>query len=480
MRKLFVFGLRLIALIVFLAGVTGASGDRPGSSRGVPAYPISRLSPRGFSVYQGILDWVPVSGTKAIAFARNRVAGSRTFSLSSYSFSKTGVCSSARTIAAGKGVPLTAACVWVADGTSVDRAGKPYGLVLVLFEESLTNHENVVVYVAKFDSSGGLIGGWRSILTVMTPEGWYFSGWDLFAFRKDRSLGIVPSLELFKATGFRFKSQIFFLEVDIQDGTLIGGAKQIPLPNNGQDIDALGFAPAWNGTSWLAPVRVSFYKPNVERYEVLENKLLVGVISGGSSHEAVLKEIAADRVSSIQTYEAALAPYPGSAADLALFVRHRTPIPEAQGKLDMFRYDFSLKRLNVNGRIVKNTPVSIAAPDHKLVYDAAYMFQWDWDNLSEAVTKDGKILLSRAHTIELVRKGAWKDTKYEHEINFYAVDVLTGAVTHKARSVSVWKGVQWFRPLIAVFPAGPAAVVNCLYYDAPPYSWDNYLTLFDD
>jgi hypothetical protein len=146
----------------------------------------------------------------------------------------------------------------------------------------------------------------------------------------------------------------------------------------------------------------------------------------------------------------------------------------------MFRYDFSLKRLDVKGRIVKNTAVSIAAPDHKLAYDATYTFLWDWDNLSEAVNKDGKILLSRAHSIELRKKGNGTMEQDEQEVDFYAVDVRTGAVTHKARTVSVWKGVQWFRPLIAVFPDGPAAVVNGFEHEATPYSCDNYLTLFDD
>jgi len=480
MRKVFGFGLGLAALIVFLAGVTGASGDRPASSGGVPAYPLKKIVPSGFDVYQGILDWTPVSGTKAIAFARNRVKGTKTFSLCSYSFSITGAGSAPRTIAAEKGIPRMAACVWVADGASGERAGKPYGLVFVDFEESFINYNSAVVYVAKFDSSGGLIGSWRPILKVTSPKGWGVICNNILAFQRENSVGIVPSFWLMQSGQYRIKAQAHFLEVDIKDGILIGAAKAIPLPNNGQYLEALSFAPAWNGTSWLVPLAVSFYKPYVARMEVLNNKLMVAVISGGSSHATVLKEIAADTVASQNTYEAVLAPYPGSAHDLALFVRHRTPVPEAQRKLDMFRYDFSLKRLDVKGRIVKTTPVSIAAPEHKLAYDPIYVFSSEWDNLSRAVAKNGTILLSRARTLEIMRKGKWTDRQQEQEVDFYAVNILTGAVTHKARTVSVWKGVWWWRPLIAVFPAGPIAVVNCLYHTATPYPFDNYLTLFDD
>jgi hypothetical protein len=480
MRKGVVSATGLAALIVVLAGVPGSSADRPGLSGGVPVYRLKKLAPAGFDVYQGILDWTPVSETKAIAFARNRAMSPRTYSLFSYAFAKTGACSAPRILEDKKGAPMAAACVWFGAGGGGDRAGKPYGLVFGLFIEDINNFRNAAIYVAKFDSAGGRIGGWRLLLDLPTPEGWYLAGESLYASRNENSVGIVPTFVLYKPTGYRARSQVYFIEVDTMEGNPIGDPTQLLLPDGGQNVECLGFTPAWNGTSWLAPVRATFCQPNVERWEVLKNKLLVGVISGGQSHAAVLKEIAADKVAVADTYAAVLAPLPESAAYLALFVRHRTLIPEAERQLDLFKYDFSLKRLDVKGRVVKTTPVLIPAPDHQLAYDPLYVPSRDQDDFSKAVAKDGTIWLSRAHTIEIMRKGSAASRRQEQEVDFYAVDLSTGAVKHKARTVSVWNSVLWYQPLIGVFPGGPVAVVNGLYHIPSPYAWDNYLTLFAD
>lgn len=474
-RSGFVLFLILMLTAILLPG-PGAAG--PGD-RGVPDYPMMKINPTGFGVYQGILGWTPVSATKAIAFARNKSKTGRDFSLDSFALSADGVFSGRRTFASGLGTPADAACVWLADGAAGgDRAGGAYGLVFVLFERWFSNYDQASVYVARFNSSGARTSDWSKIFTADSPKGWYITDENLFAARGDRSIGVVPSLAYYESGGDGIKTVVGFLEADIEDGSLIGGAKQIPLPAGGQDIEGLGFAPAWNGKSWLVPLAATFYRPGGGWDAMFKNELFIGVVSGGTSQAAVLNKIQADKIASLGTYEAVLAPYPGSAADSALFVRHRTPIPEAQQKRDMFKYDFSLKRLNIHGRSVKSTPVSIPAYAHKIAYNPAFEIGWDWESWTQAAPENGTVLLSRARTIEFDSESA-QVSKYEHEVDFYGVDILTGAVAHKARAVFVLAEATLFRPIIGVFPNGPVAVVNCLYRNPPPYPWDNYLTTFE-
>ncbi len=470
------------ALAVVLAGWGGWAAVRTTPAGAVPSYavlsyPLIKIVPKGFSVYQGIWDWVPVSADKGIAFARNKDEKTGNYSLVSYSLSKEGVCSSPRTIAAGIN-PRAAACVWIDDGVSGDRAAGPYGLVFVLSETWGKSTDTATVSVAKFNSSGGVVGGWTQILKATTPKGWYICEEALFALRRGKSVGVVPTLCLQKHSGYSPKSLIYFLEAAAADGGLIGGAKQLPLPKNGRDIYGLGFAPGWNGTSWLVPAATTAYKPNGDWKDILENKALVYVVSGGETHTAVMNEIATDKVISAGTYDLCLTRHPESDADMLMFVRHRTLIPKSQQKLDLFKYDFSLKRLDIRGQLVNSVAVSLPAPVHKLVYDAAYKLWWEYDYLSECLAKDGTIYISRARTVELLKENSG-DEKYEQEVDFYAVNPLTGAAGHRARTVHVWDKINLFRPWIDIFPGGPIGVVNCAYHIPSPYPWDNYLALFN-
>jgi hypothetical protein len=445
----------------------------------VPAYSLRKLVPKGFGVYQGILDWVPMSSTHGIAFARNydKVAG--VYTLASYSFSKTGVCSSSRTIATGKGCPCEGACFWITDGDSDGGAASPYGLVFVLFEESYVNYDAAAVYVAKFDSQGEVIGHWEQILKVETSKGWYIYSEYLFANRREKTIGIVPSLTFRKHQQTGQRSLAYFLEADIKDGSLIGSTKQLPLPTQGHSYSVRGFAPGWNGTSWLVPVAATMSKSGAATEDdILGNKALVCVVSGKASHAAVLSEIAEDALMSWDTYELALTSYPGSSTDMSMFVRHRTPLPESQRKLDMFNYDFSLKRLDVRGRLVTSRSVSIAAPVHKLAYDVAYEPCVEDDSWSECLVRSGTIYLARAHSVVMIKKHAWA-MKHEQEFDFYAINPLTGDVSHKARTGANWDLILLLKPWIDSFPGGPIAVVNCAYFMATPYARNNFLTLFN-
>jgi hypothetical protein len=447
----------------------------------VAAYSLPKIKPAGFNVYQGILDWAPVSSTRAVAFARNMVDGSYTYSLKSYILSKTGTASASRTIGTGMGTPRAAASFWVESGGAADAAG-PYGLVFVLFE---THQENPIkgigsVRAAKFDALGKRTSAWREILRIELDENQYFSEEDLFACRGPNSIGVVPSalIDSSGASSVR-TSRLYFLEASLQDGALIGPAVPLTLPEPSRDVEALASRPSWTGTSWLVPAAATVYKKGGGWEDVLGNRALVYSVSGGTPRQVVRREIARDAVLLPGTYGAlSLTPFTGSTGDQLLFVRHRKPIPESQRKLDMFRYDYSLKRLDASGKVLKNTVLTFPAPAHKLTFDPAYEFQWEWDEWSEGLARNGKIYLSQCRSIEIYKKGS--GYKYEQQVHFFEIDPLDGAVQHRARAITLWNEILLFQPLIDVFPGGPIAVVNRAYHSASPYAWDNYITRFSD
>ena len=110
-----------------------------GSRDGVaPPYPLKVLKPMGFDILEGIRDAVPVSATQSVAFASNKAALSGKASLLSFTLSKTGVCSSARTFGSGMGEPRNVAALWILPSGPVPSGAGGYGLVYALFQEAHT------------------------------------------------------------------------------------------------------------------------------------------------------------------------------------------------------------------------------------------------------------------------------------------------------------------------------------------------------
>ncbi len=444
----------------------------------VTPYPLKKVALKGFQISQGILAWAPVSSSKAVAFARDKAADGSGWSLRSFSLTTAGGTTSSQRIAAEMGIPVAATCFWIdSASTSHAPARAPYGLLFVLFEEYGTNTDTATLSVAIFNASGARTSDWKELLTITTSEDWYISGEDLFASNRGESIGIVPSL----AFGHRianggFDSRVYFLEASVADGSLIGNSTSLSLPSNGMDVYGTGFLPLWNGTSWIVPVTASLYEPATGWAKVLENRALVYTVSGDIAHRTAMKKVAKDAIDSPATYsEMFLTPYPGSATDSLMFVRHRRPISKSQQQLDMFAYDHSIKRLDSKGRTLKSVAVTIPAPAHKMTYDPASELAWEYDYWSALVSSGESVLLSQSHTIEVSTSQGFQ---YEQAAGFYAINALTGAVELRAQTINLWKDVLLFRPLIHSFSASSVAVVNRAYHTPSPYPWDNYFSVF--
>lgn len=474
-----------IALIFAGAGILMAGAAAIAGLDGVPAYPLKKLSTKGFGVFKGVFDWVPVSKTSAVAFAGNQVKGTENHSLVSFKMSNTGAVSPPQTIATGKGRPWAVACVWFESGAAGVDAGTPFGYVFVLFELYISNPESetATVFMAKFNSQGKIVGDWKELLKVKTPVGRNIGGENLFAFSRGSSVAVVPSLDYNSRQGQR-KSLIYFLEIGSQQGALIGKPVPLPLPQSGDYLEAIGYAPAWNGLCWLVPVAATLRKSPGEWEDITGKKALVYTVGADAAHKAVAHEIASDMTSGWGPYgDMWLTPYPNSASDQLLFLKKQKEIPEAQRKQDMFAYSFSLNRIDATGTLLKSQKITVPVLTHKLVYDPDAKTEYPDDFWTLLAAGDGTLYVSRAHTISDWKKSDderrdGSTSRYEQQYCFYSINALTGAIALKARSFTLVNKAMVLQPVIGAFPSGPPAVVNTIWFYSGDYPRWSYFSKF--
>jgi hypothetical protein len=474
-----------IGLCLILAVIIGLAAVAFGGRDGVPVYRLKKLAPKGFDVFRGVLDWVPVSRTAGVAFAANYDSKADENSLASFRISNTGAAAAGQVVASGKGRPWAAACVWFEGGEAGFEAGSPFGYVFVLFEVyvSKPESETASIWMAKFDAQGSILGDWTELLKVKTPAGRYIGDEELFAFSRGTSVAVVPSLNYDSRQGQR-KSLVYFLEIDSWHAALIGTPVTLSLPQNGDYIWAIGSEPGWNGSSWLVPVAVTLSKSPGREKDIFAKKALAYTIAADAAHGAVAHQIAADLTAGWGSYgDMGLAAYPGSAADQVLFLKKEKEIPEAKRKQEMFQYSFSLNRINATGALVQTKKISVPALAHKLAYDPDAELAYPDDYWTRPVAKGTMLYLSRAHSYS-----DWKQNgsgrrdggtqRFEQQYGFYAINVLTGAVTLKAQTTTLVSQAYVMPPCLRSFPSGPPVVVNTVWFYSGYYPRWSYFSKF--
>lgn len=473
----FAMGLAVLGLGLWAAAAASFPPDA------AAVYPLKRLKPAGFGIFKGVLDWVPVSAKAGVAFAANYDKGSDAVSLTSFKIGGAGVASPARTIAENKGWPWAAACVWIEDGAAARDGASPFGYVFVLFEVYVSQpwSETASVWMARFDAEGKVLGDWTEILKVKTPAGRNISADSLYAFSRGSSVGVVPSLSYSDRQGQR-KSLAYFIEIESAAGTVIGAPGLLPLPQNGDYIDAWGLAPAWSGVSWLVPVSAVLYKSPGREADIFGKKALVYAVSADAAHAAVARTVASDMTRGWGLYgDMELAPFPGSASDQALFLKQEKLIPEPQRKLDMLKYVFSLIRLDATGSVVKKRTLAVPPLTHRLVYDPAAALGYPSDYWSTPVAKDGRLYLSRSHsTSDWKKSGSGRNDgsveRYEQQYGLYVIDTATGTVTLKAETATLLAKALCMPPVLRPFPPGSLSVINSIWYHTTDYPRWSYFS----
>jgi hypothetical protein len=464
---------RPVIMMAFCAALLTPSIQNAAPVReGVAVYSLPKIKPSGFNVYQGIVEWVPISATQAVAFARNNNRSTGAHSLKSYLLTKTGVASDSRAFASGLGSPRAAAGFWIEGGT-------PHGLLFVLFEEydPATGTEFGQVAVAMFDAAGKRTRPWKTLLRIDPGKNGYIADEALHAVRGPASIAVVVSGQFSAADKSSVKnSRVYFLEANLAAGGLIGPVVPLALPAEGKDVYALGSRPDWNGSAWLVPVSATIFEPGKGWEDISANRVLVYTVS--AAHAAVANEIAQDGGLTLMAYDTlALAPDPAFAAARLLFVGHRTPLAASRRRLEMFRYDYSLKSLNKAGQLVRSRALSMPRTAHKAAYDPAYKVVGEYDYWSMGVARGEKLYLSNGRTVESAGIHGYR---YEQQVNFYEIGLRVAGVEHRARTISLWPEIEWQAPILHAFPGGPLAVVNSAYHTLSPYLRENTITRFTD
>lgn len=447
------------------------------------SYLLKRIIPKGFGIFKGVLDWVPISPTKAIAFAPDQLRGSYEYRLSSFTLSDAGVASSSNTIASGLGRPRAVACVWDGNTTSELPDGTGHGLVFALFiKEYLDSdpyHEDIFVYVGNFNASGRLVGSWRELLRFETHDFAYFPDEALFAARYGDSVGVVPSFYVQGAGGVQTGAYVYFIEVDLEDGSTIGQPVPLPLPQSGRLINALGYEPVWNGTNWLVPVGATQFKSPGTFSDISMNKALISSVTGDASHTAASYVVAKDATTEYRPYDdLCLTPYPGSSTDFLLFLKQTLPFPEDERAQDYSAYKFTLKRLDQRGKPVKSLAVTVPALTHVIPADPAYEPSWAYDHWSRIVARGDTLYISRAHDMTLWKSGD-PDAASEQQCALYTLDPVTGQVVLDSRSYLRRATGYVLPPIVREFSSSRFGVVNSLWLYQEPYPRISYFSLFE-
>ncbi len=439
---------------------------------GVAPYSLPKIKPSGFNVYQGIVEWVPISASRAVAFARNNNRSTGEHSLKTYLLTKTGVASVSRAFASGLGSPRAAAGFWIEGET-------PYGLLFVLFEkyDPATRTEFGQVVVARFDAAGKRTRPCKTLLRIDPGKKGYIGDEALHAVRGPNSIAVVVSGQFSAVDKSNVKnSRVYFLETNLASGGLIGPVIPLGLPAEGKDVYALGSRPDWNGAAWLVPVSATIFEPGKGWEDIVDNRVLVYAVS--PAHTAVVNEISHDAGLTTMAYGGlALAPDPVSATARLLFVGHRTPLSASRQRLDMFRYDYSLKSLDATGHLIRSRVLSMPQTVHKATYDPAYKVVGEYDGWSMGAVRGEKLYLSNGRTVEFAGINGYR---YEQQVNFFEIGLRAAAVEHRARTISLRPEIEWLAPILHAFPRGPLAVVNNADHTLSPYLQENYITRFTD
>ncbi len=452
----------VIAVVSSLSGATVPE-------RATPApYPLLRVTPGGFHAYQGVLAWTPSSATSGVAFAVDQI-NTTTWRLMSFRISSAGKPSGTLEFGAGRGWPMSATALWFgADGRTVGAgsAAAAHGLIFAAFEDRDENFyvRSVSLLVAKFDSSGRRVGGWRTLLIRKTPAGADMVVPPSIAGGGSSSAAVVLGLSYEGHANHNvIRSAATFIETD-RDGVPIGTPVAIPFENNGRLLVAQPFKPFWNGRRWLVPVGGTLFRSPGSWKDITGNRALVYSISAGREHEVEGSLVAEDTQDLWRSYQNLwLAPWPGSSTDTVLFLEQLKLLPPALQKYELFAAGFTLLRLDAYGTPGKSVKAWIPAISHQLSYDSSYGSSQQSDNFSEPVLRDGRLLISRAYSV-----APWKWTpagvlyRYEQQFLFYAIDLSTGAVSTKARTFTFFLEKGAGSPCAGVFPGGPMAVLNNL------------------
>jgi hypothetical protein len=497
MRDKIIRSVGIVVLSTFFAAAAFAQSieDSPGA-----AYVMKKVNLKGFRACHDVKDWVVTGKKTSVVFATDWDWNTYDLDLVSFGMSRTGKASAATQILPGVTSTLVElSAVWIEEDSSAPPAKKsPHGLVFAAYQSS--DRKKATLAVRKFDASGAMVGGWRTLKQVSAGANETVA--DQWVAAELGPEGAVAAYSVFFSESsseyYGYKSsQAFFVETDFNGKPVSGEAgpptvKQIKIADNGNMKIVKAFRPAWNGRRWLVPLsiirlrRVEDAYGSQDSWALLGEDVMVVVVRKTLGPKRLFGHTNADW---LNTYDLRFLPRDNSdgtapAANigdpLKLHYRQITPLPKDERVYESFESFHGIVTVTGKGKKTGATvEVKIPEWDRTLQYDSEALLTHDTEYISRPLALgNGRYVIAQLYTMARGRNDApppftWD---YESELNLLQFNAATGAVTVLSTKKPTYVG-YYDPPFISLF-SGKIAVLNLLVTRGPQYHVDLYFSKF--
>jgi hypothetical protein len=445
-----------IVLTILLTFLVAAPLSAQNSHPPAWVYNIKKINMRGFDATYQLQDWIVTGKRSSVGFLSDYNQDNETSAFVSIRIDQRGN-------SRGSAAPILTGihntrngldALWIeSQGDSPSPGGESnYGLAFVAYTED-ADGKNAVLAVAKFDADGQRITAFNTLKSVTAPAGDKIFYADCTATRREGTVGLTFSIVFHdgsKPSYYYFtSSQAWFAEVDLDGKPLAsptaGDAfKEILLPNGGRKQLSLSAAPAWNGSRWIIPFRITYFTdiqsgPNTYQ-NVLKEDVSMAIGRKGAKKIQTKRLFGHTNPDWVFSYRFFFLPRESIASrptskvgdDLDLFYQQGQDIPFNEIELDYCNYIYGIERVNGKGRRVgAEVIVEIPKWNHQLIYDPAFPLYNSNERVSSAIPDgEGEILIACTRSLE--RMTAPSTFEYEQELCLYNIDRTNGKVTLRA------------------------------------------------
>jgi hypothetical protein len=500
--------LAVCASIVFgivLLGCLGAHAIAQETKPSALLYQTKIINPKGFERPYDLGAWVVTGRNSSVVFKIDQPSGSSSFALKSYKLNHKGKPISS-TVTLLQDVyrfflKPSIAAIWIdstAAGTPAETEG--FGLLGVAYPMSSAETRSRFA-IATFDADGKLTSEFTTLMEVEAPTGQKI-GWNSISLGDGDGKVAIAFSAFFSENSSTFigyaGSKAFFAEAAIDVDTtspsdLTTDIREIPLPNDGSFRLAMPFAPAWNGSRWLIPVRLSKYRtanlvPGITQSLLFGEDAMVAVVQGAEKKIALRRLFGHNDETSAWSYQLYFLPReigPTSPAepsgkkggDLELFYAFKDTIDTSAGALYRYKYFYGIYTVNGNGKQVgPGIAVEIPQWQHGIGANENITYAANVEFCSSPlVLEDGEGIISLARSLQFSvasSSASPAELRYILELCLYSFDRETGKVKLMAIGNPQWDGLlltpvmHWFRGkpsvLNSVLLSDPASLLS--YY----------------
>jgi hypothetical protein len=473
-----------------------------------PLYQTKIINPKGFDMPYSLGGWVVTGEKSSVVFKLDLLDSTGTFALKSYKLDYRGrPVSTAVTLLQGVYrffVQPSISATWF-DGSASGSPG--YGLIAIAYPLSSAETKSLFA-IATFDADGKLTSDFTTLKEIEAPGGQKIAMNSISLGKGEGKAGVAFCALFFEYSsafiGYT-SSKTYFAEISLGNGSstpssLAVNLKEIPLPLNGNLRQGVPFAPAWNGSRWLVPVRLSKFRVTTGSYSSNQSfffgeDVMIAVVPGGNKKIRLRRLFGHNDESSMWSYT--LYFFPGSSDenalgrpagksgdDLDLLYVFKDAVDSSNVVLYRFKYYFGVHKVNGKGKQVgSGVVVEIPHWDHgiEVSEDMTYASNLEFCS-NPLVLDDGQGVISLSRTFWYVLAGspaAATESRYVLELCLYSIDRETGEAKLMAVGNPQWDGMV-MAPLLRWFKGRPSVLnsVTLQYQDKSQSYYQEFFSRF--